>query len=207
MVKVLTLILVGLVLGVHSQGDTSKSFEKKLTSELVMQISLQISNRDSIQASLIRSAMKFGGYFQGYTDNSLELKVPRNYADTLKLVVLNSGKVLYKNFQISDFEAQILDISARLGAKRKLLKEYEKILQEAKQQAMVQVERSINQLVEEIESLQGEMNLIQQKITWTTLTVYFEFPFRPPPLSEGKTPFPWVNALGIPQLQEGFKHE
>ena len=107
--------------------------------------------------------------------NYLMVRIPENQFD----VFMNklSGKVdkfETKEITIDDVTERFYDLQIRLKTKKELEKKYLDILQKAKTvKEILEVEREINKLREEIESTEGKFKYLSNQVSYATLNIQF----------------------------------
>ena len=78
----------------------------------------------------------------------------------------------YKNITSSNVTAQFIDIQARLNTKKALEARYLELLSNTSKMAeVIELEKSLSAVREDIESTQGQMNYLKDQIAMSTLTV------------------------------------
>ena len=79
-----------------------------------------------------------------------------------------------KEISSEDVTEQYIDIEARLKAKKELENRYLEILQKAqKVSEILEIERELSKIREEIESRQGQLNYLQSKVSMSRLHISF----------------------------------
>ena len=105
----------------------------------------------------------------------LTIRVPAQYFDSL-LNDISKGieKFDYKQIKIKDVTEEFLDVTARLKNKKELEKRYLEILKQAKNVSeILEVEKEVGKLREDIESAEGKLKYLQDQISLSTLEVSF----------------------------------
>lgn len=73
-----------------------------------------------------------------------------------------------------DVTEEFVDLEARLKAKRELENRYIALLKEAKNvKEMLEIERELSQIREEIEAKQGRLNYLKDRVSMSTVTIEF----------------------------------
>lgn len=78
----------------------------------------------------------------------------------------------YKNISSTNVTAQFIDVQARLTTKKALEARYLELLSKTSKMAeVIELEKSLSAVREDIESTQGQMNYLKDQIAMSTLTV------------------------------------
>lgn len=132
----------------------------------------------------IRQAVgQWGGYIasekEASTDykkeNVVTIKVPvRYFDDAMQQLSATKGKVIDKEISTADVTAEFVDTRARMEAKKQIRLRYVDILQKAKNvEDVLQVEKEINAMQEEVEAAEGRMNYLQHAAAYSTIQLTF----------------------------------
>lgn len=82
-----------------------------------------------------------------------------------------------KNISSEDVTEEFIDVSARLSTKKELEARYREILKSAKTvEEIIAVERELNNVRSEIESMEGRVNYLQNRVQLSTLHVSYYLP-------------------------------
>lgn len=113
------------------------------------------------------------GYNEDY--RSMTIRVPSQHFQAM-LDSISSGVSYFDQNEITqrDVTEEFVDIEARLRAKRELENRYLELLKQAKTvKDMLEIERELSNIREEIEARQGRLNYLQNQVSYSTLNVYF----------------------------------
>jgi len=79
-----------------------------------------------------------------------------------------------KDISRRDVSEEFIDLSARLKAKKELEKRYLELLKQAKNvKEMLEIERELSSIREEIEAKQGRLNYLQDQVSMSTVNMRF----------------------------------
>ncbi|MDX1463768.1 MAG: DUF4349 domain-containing protein [Marinirhabdus sp.] len=79
-----------------------------------------------------------------------------------------------KTISRQDVTEEFVDLEARLNAKRELEQRYLELLKQAKNvKEMLEIERELSTIREEIEAKQGRLNYLQDQVSMSTVTIQF----------------------------------
>lgn len=165
-----------------------------------------VTQRDASAELLIEAAEGMGGWFAALSDDSVDLRVPSDRAKELVELALAQGTVIERSFNSADITPQIIELSARLGAREEMLERYFAILPDASPKAVVTVEREIVGLVAEIERLQGQLRVLHHHAQWAEVRVSFRSRDRAAPARDGSSSFYWLNTLNLADLLDDFRY-
>ena len=131
--------------------------------------------------------------FQAYVENEnqskseqrinyeLTIRVPSQQYDSLYSSLSNlSGRVDHKYTNIQDVTERYYDLQARIKNKQVLEQRYIDLLAKAGEvKDMLEIERQLNEVRTEIESLQGQFNYLSQQVSMSTLqlSIYEVLPY------------------------------
>lgn len=156
-----------------------------------------------------RVAREVGGYLAQRSDVAITIRVPRARFDEALHRVEASGDVLHREVSAEDVTDQYVEIETRLKNARSMRDRLEQLLARAGVKEAIEIEKELGRVTGEIESMEGKLKVLRDKIAYSTITVTFEprgsGAVRDMPL---RLPFPWLSTLGLPRLlslQEGAR--
>ena len=112
-------------------------------------------------------------YNQEYRD--MTLRVPSEHFQTV-MDSIGKGVAYFDQNDITqqDVSEEFVDIQARLKAKRELETRYLELLKQAKNVTeMLEIERELSNIREEIEAREGRLQFLQNRVSYSTITIYF----------------------------------
>ena len=89
---------------------------------------------------------------------------------------ISKGVAYFDNKEISsqDVTAEYIDIDARLKAKKVLENRYLELLKKAnKVSEILEIEQQLSAIREEIEAKEGQLNYLQNRVSFSTITIEF----------------------------------
>jgi anti-sigma factor RsiW len=147
-------------------------------------ISLHIvpNNYDDASATIEKLASAHGGYIGNLSataqtgsarDVSVELRIPAKQADAFIADVRKLGKVVEETRTADEVTAQYVDLQARLKAAKAAEQRLVELLgtRTGKLSDVLEVERELARVRSEIESMQGQSNLILHQVNYATVKV------------------------------------
>jgi hypothetical protein len=168
---------------------------------------LKVGNRDQAADSVIAAAEKLDGYFIDRTDGMVRLKVPADSVKRLLAEVEPLGVVLERQQQAQDLGDVMDERRTRLSSKQEVLQRYFAVLAVAGPSAVVEVEQEMTNLVGEIESLKGSLQMYEHELRFAEVEVSFQFRERRPPVKDGSSSFRWLNSMNLADLISEFSHD
>lgn len=143
----------------------------------------QTSDLDKTTAQIFEAVSKHKAQIQedreGKNYNSLyrniTIRVPSKDFESL-VTDVSQGVAYFDTKEISsqDVTEQFIDIEARLKAKKELENRYLELLKKAqKVSEILEIERELSKIREEIEAKQGQLNYLQNRVSMSTLAIHF----------------------------------
>lgn len=105
----------------------------------------------------------------------LTVRIPtKNFDSFMNKLSGEVEKFEMKDITVEDVTERFYDLQTRLKTKKELEKKYLQILQKAKTvKEILEVEREINKLREDIESTEGRFKYLSNQVSFSTLTIQF----------------------------------
>lgn len=142
---------------------------------------LRVDDVRAAAADIRARVLAMGGEIQDEQENSydrtreiyLTLRVPAARLDSLMTdLCQDAGQVENRSVSESDITEVYYDTDARLTQKRALETRYLEILKEARSvEDMLAIERELNQVRSDIESMDGQMRMYDKQVAMSTLVV------------------------------------
>ncbi len=114
---------------------------------------------------------------KNYNENfrDITIRIPSQHFQTV-IDSLSKGVEYFDHKEITqqDVSEEFVDLEARLKAKRELESRYLELLKQAKNvKEMLEIERELSTIREEIEARQGRLNYLQNQVSYSTIHLYF----------------------------------
>ncbi|MCR9183483.1 MAG: DUF4349 domain-containing protein [Flavobacteriaceae bacterium] len=114
---------------------------------------------------------------KGYNEEYLNLTI-RIPSENFQVLIdsISQGVAYFDQNDITqqDVSEEYVDLEARLKAKRELENRYLELLKQAKTvKDMLEIERELSSIREEIEARQGRLNYLQNQVSYSTIHLYF----------------------------------
>lgn len=147
------------------------------------QITFETNNLKETEQLLKQASKKYKGYISNeneYQENSrntqtLTIRVPsKNFDSMLNFISIGVDHFDYKNIDVEDVSEEFLDIKARVKTKKELEKRYLALLNKANSIGdILEIERELNKIRSDIESIEGRIRYLSNQIGYSTLTITF----------------------------------
>ncbi len=112
-------------------------------------------------------------------EHRVTIRVPAgNFDRLLEAISKGADELKSKNINAQDVTAEYVDVESRIKTKKELEARYQQLLQKAtKVEEMLAIEREMGTLRTEIESMEGRLRYLKDRVAFSTLTVtYYETP-------------------------------
>lgn len=162
-----------------SIGGSDQIIERKIIKE--GDITFKVKDLDKSKASIIDLIKSLNGYISSDREykssnritNSLTVRIPNeNFEDFFKKLSQNAEYIDNKNINFSDVTEEFIDVETRLRNKKALENRFIEILKDANSVSeILEVEREIGAIREDIEATEGRLNYLKSRITLSTIYV------------------------------------
>ncbi|MCB0570054.1 MAG: DUF4349 domain-containing protein [Phaeodactylibacter sp.] len=129
-------------------------------------------------------------------ENRMVLKVrPERFDSMLTALEQLATYVDFRSVNAEDVTRQYIDLETRLSSKRAVVERYRELLKQAKNvQEVLAVEENMRKVVEEIESIEGQLRYLSRQVDYSTINLtYYE-----------KTDQPLIRRSFWSRVGEGF---
>lgn len=163
---------------VNSNGTTAKVVQKIIKEG---NIRFETNDLNATYSQIIKNTTQSGGMIQEDAQGTdyesiyrhLVVRIPSQNFDVF-INNISKGVAYFDNKEITaqDVTAQYIDIDARLKAKKSLENRYLELLKKAtKVTEMLEIEKQLSAIREDIEAKQGELNYLQNQVSQSTITI------------------------------------
>jgi len=160
-----------------------------------------VADVESALAATDEIARKMGGYMQHISGHGITIRVPADKFDPALADVSKLGPVAQRDISAQDVTEQYTDLKIRLDNARATLKRLQAILEKTTSvKDVLAVEKELARVRTEIERMQGQMNLLNNRIAYATITVAFRRSSDVPQHIRVRLPFWWLGQLGLETL-------
>lgn len=142
-------------------------------------IYLQVSSLEDSAAALEAWVSKYNGYVsssnQYSNSNNFTVRIPAEKFDEAMNSISRIGKVKSRSVQAEDVTDSYYDLKTRLETKKLLREKYNQYLKKAENiKDLMEIERNLNNVISEIESMEGRLKLLINQIDYSTISIYME---------------------------------
>lgn len=142
---------------------------------------VEVESLENMEAIIQNFAEKYQGYITDTYSNenslSATLKIPAENFDSAMESTGSLGKVKYKSENSQDVTEEFYDLDSRINTKKILKEKLEKYLTQAKNMTeLMEIERELNMVVSDLESMEGRMKRLSNQISYSTLYLYVQLP-------------------------------
>ncbi len=165
----------------EASQNSSEPVERKIIKE--GSITFETDDLQATRQLILTAVAENGGYLaqdNAYNEydriqHQLVLRIPAGKFDTLLNKISASAKKLdSKNISAQDVTEEFIDVQTRLKTKKELEKRYLELLKQAKKvDEILNIEREIGTLRSDIESIEGRLKYLTDKVSFSTLTVTY----------------------------------
>jgi hypothetical protein len=163
-------------------------------------------------------AERFGGYLGGRTNGTVKVKIPSGSFREALSEIEKLGEVTREDITADDVTAEFHDLEVRLENLRATRKRVEEFLAKAATLAdMLTVQRELERIAAEIDTISGRLRFLREHTAFSTLTLNITEvpkvvpvvakdspppppPPPPPPARALELPVEWFSKLGLGPL-------
>ena len=161
-----------------------ETVERKIIKQGTIRFKTTDVNRTKLL--IVQAVIELNGYiandnayhYSEQVEHKLIIRVPADKFDALLATISESVDQLEsKNIDVLDVTEEYIDIEARIKTKKDLQNRYREILKQAtKVEEILQIEKEMGNLQTEIESVEGQMRYLKDKISFSILNVtYYQY--------------------------------
>ncbi len=113
--------------------------------------------------------------YGGTLEQSISVRIPEGRFDSFLAAVSSyAGRLENRNINTLDVTEEFIDVEARLKSKKELEVRYLELLKQARTvEDMVAIETQLSQVRSEIESMEGRLKYLQNRVAFATLNISF----------------------------------
>ena len=160
-------------------AETAETVERKLIKE--GQVEFETDDLNSTRETIFEAVRKYKGYVSsdqefkspGRKSNMVIIRVPAdNFDNLLSDATQGVKRFESKEINVKDVTEEFLDIQARLKTKKELEQRFIDLLKVAKNVTeILEIEKQIGELRSDIESIEGRLKYLQDRVSFSTLTM------------------------------------
>ncbi|MCR5613493.1 DUF4349 domain-containing protein [Treponema sp.] len=187
----------------EEQSDSESTGQNEIVERKLIKNGSVLLEADSL-ADLEKKAdefsKKYGGYITssstGERDFYCTVKIPCEKFEQAMNEAGDFGKVIDRSQDSRDVTDEFYDLNSRINTKKILKKKLEGYLSTAKDiKDLLEIERQLNNVITELESMEGRMKRLSNQIDYSTLSIHVRLPF-----DKNENGFVW------PDMGEGFRN-
>lgn len=146
-------------------------------------------------------ARESGGFLARRDDTSIVIRVPAAKFDDILKRIEKLGDVLHRNVAAEDVTEQFMDMEVRLKNARAVRDRLQKLLEQAtKVEESLSIEKELTRVGTEIETLEGKLKYLRDRVTFSTITVGFRPKQSDSVKPSVRIPVYWLDQLGLGRL-------
>lgn len=154
-------------------------------------VNYEIPSLDSTDELISEYVKTFGGFISDSSSNkdscSYTVKIPSSEFEKALTYSDGFGKITSKSIYNDDVTDRYYDLETRLNTKKVMKEKLESYLSKAKDmKELLEVEKQLNQVVSDLEVMQGQMNRLSKQIDYATFNISFSLP-----ASKSSTGYSW----------------
>lgn len=166
-------------------------------------ITLKVLNQTEARQKVEAAAKAMGGFPTLVSDTELRLKVPPRQLSTLLDQISAEGLVIEKSLTREDLTLELAKLEGQLESKHAILAELRSFFDGSDVAATLQIERSMTDLVNELEAVKGALRVLRDRSTWASVHVSFQFRERQR-IESVTSEFDWLNTVNLERFLGEF---
>ena len=195
------------LLAMRERSEEARSDARDVSGPLLVYTAtlfLAVFEVQATQDALVERARTFGGVMTHRGDDRLVVRIPAGRFEEYLAGVGELGDVLHREVTAEDVGEEFRDVSLRIRNLDVVRQRLEALLSQANTvEAALSVQRELERVTTELESLRGRQRYLADRVALSTIT--FAFRAQPRETLERTTfrlPFPWLDSLGLSSLLE-----
>jgi len=172
---------------VDNEDATASTVVKDTSKKIIKQgdIRFEAKNISATRKVLLNTLGKLGGYADednqslssdsGRKEYNIKARIPaKNFDAFIEAVSSSASRIDYRHISVSDVTSEYIDMKTRLNNQKVLEATYIGLLKKAsKMKDILDIEEKITDTRTEIESEQGQLNMMSKQIAYSTLDMTF----------------------------------
>ncbi|MPR35036.1 DUF4349 domain-containing protein [Salmonirosea aquatica] len=195
----------------EADRDLQQPAETKVPTErkIIKNGTIRFDTKDAkeTQAYIAKSVAEYKGFIvlESSNDQNYQIEyrttvqIPADkFEEFLTVISTQVDNLRSKDISAEDVTAEYVDVESRIKTKKELEARYQQLLQKAtKVEEMLAIEREMGTLRTDIESIEGRLRYLKDRVAFSTLTIIY---YETPPASLG-----FLGKLGI-GLADGWNN-
>jgi hypothetical protein len=170
------------------------------------QFGVLVASVDDARQRFLAAIEKEGGYLESQDDARVTVRVPALRFQSIIDGLADYGPITHRRVDAQDVTKRAFELALRIDNAEKARTRLLALLADAREMKdILAIEVELRRLTEEIELLKGELRTLEDRVSFSTLTVVFQSN-APPPIVYGRrqSRFQWINQVGAENVQGGF---
>lgn len=139
-------------------------------------LSVQVSSLNEAALAVEKWVSQYNGYiaesYQNEPMYTYTVRIPSNVFDQAMNSFSDVGKIQSRSVSAEDVTDRYYDLKSRLETKKLLRDKYNQYLKKAESvKDLMEIERNLNDVISEIESMEGRLRLLTNQIDYSTITI------------------------------------
>lgn len=181
----------------------STAAEPNRATALTAKVVLKVIHIDQVRKKILDATGKAGGFRVLVTDTHLRLKVPHEKLSELLESLGDHGLVMNKTIDRKDLTQEIAQLKGALRSKQEIFARLEKLVDRSDLVSTLNIEKTMSDLVGEIEQTKGRLMLLKEQALWAVIDLSFQFRARQE-IVYVNSPFKWLNSVDLTSFVEEF---
>lgn len=167
-----------------NQTSTHIDWDKKIIKNATL--NLEVKNFKDYAASVYNTVKQYGGYIASESQNQSDEKIESSitikvsvdqFENVMNQLPGKDVKVMERKITTDDVSGEIVDVQARLEAKKQIREKYLDFFKQAKNmQEVLQVQTELNNLQENMEAAAGRINFLNHQSAMSTISLTYYQP-------------------------------
>ena len=193
---------------VEKNPQTNKKYKR----QMVYTADYRIHVKDfEVGISIAKSLLAdYQGYVNLQTNSRLIVRVPAEYFDAFTNAIEKIGKVITRNIKAVEVTTRFYDLKRRIEVLEESIKAWEKKrLQVKTDEAIIKIDQIIDNKVSELEIYKGQLRVLADQISRSTITIDFTMDPTPepaPPRHKYHVPYNWIRNLNPERLLPDYSY-
>ena len=147
-------------------------------------------------------AEQMGGYMERMGGSFIVVRIPAEKFEQVEGMLAKFGSVTGRDISALDVTEQYFDMEVRLKNARALAERLREIAKQAAGTSdLLEAEKELARVTDEIERLEGQLNRLKNRIAYATIQVNLSRERQAPGVQVGgRLPFRWLQELGLDSL-------
>ncbi len=149
-------------------------------------VDLEVGDEDDFEPTVAKVqeiAEGLSGYAVEVSSTSITVKIPTERIDEALTSIATLAEVTHRNVRVSDVTARYVDLQIRIANLEKVRARLQELVQQGEDvKAILEVEKELNRVTTELESLKGQMRMLSNQVTFATIHVRIEEEVTPGPI-------------------------